>query len=98
MSLTERYADRRPEVVELLRWLEPNPRLPDLALHQAQLIEETASRGLVHLGDGPELTAALRKLLEAKDCLVRQALADQEATAAGIEQRERRPVRDLPQA
>jgi hypothetical protein len=26
------------------------------------------------LPDGPELTAGLRKLLEAKDCFVRQAL------------------------
>lgn len=28
------------------------------------------------LPDGPELTAGLRKLLEAKDCLVRAALPD----------------------
>jgi hypothetical protein len=29
------------------------------------------------LGDGPELTVGLRKLLEAKDCAVRQALLDE---------------------
>ncbi len=29
------------------------------------------------LGDGPELTAGLRKLVEAKDCFVRQAVIDQ---------------------
>lgn len=28
------------------------------------------------LGDGPELTAGLRKLVEAKDCFVRQAVID----------------------
>ena len=28
------------------------------------------------LNDGPELTAGLRKLLEAKDCFVRQAVID----------------------
>ncbi|WKW85461.1 hypothetical protein SEA_REYNAULD_8 [Rhodococcus phage Reynauld] len=28
------------------------------------------------LSDGPELTAGLRKLLEAKDCFVRQAVID----------------------
>ena len=28
------------------------------------------------LGEGPELTAGLRKLLEAKDCFVRQAAID----------------------
>lgn len=30
------------------------------------------------LGSGPELTTGLRKLLEAKDCLVRQAVIDAE--------------------
>ncbi|UCZ58633.1 hypothetical protein [Mycolicibacterium phocaicum] len=28
------------------------------------------------LGEGPELTTGLRKLLEAKDCFVRQAVID----------------------
>jgi hypothetical protein len=28
------------------------------------------------MGHGPELVAGLRKLLEAKDCVVRQAVAD----------------------
>lgn len=31
---------------------------------------------VVGLGDGPELSAGLRKLLEAKDCMVRQAVLD----------------------
>lgn len=31
------------------------------------------------LPDGPELTAGLRKLLEAKDCFVRAALVEPEA-------------------
>ena len=31
------------------------------------------------LGSGPELTTGLRKLLEAKDCLVRQAVIDAQA-------------------
>lgn len=31
------------------------------------------------LGDGPELSTGLRKLLEAKDCLVRQAVIDERA-------------------
>jgi hypothetical protein len=33
-----------------------------------------AERMISELPDGPELTAGLRKLLEAKDCFVRQAL------------------------
>lgn len=32
------------------------------------------------LKDGPELTTGLRKLLEAKDCFVRQAIVDGERT------------------
>lgn len=32
------------------------------------------------LGDGPELTAGLRKLVEAKDCFVRQAVIDARAS------------------
>lgn len=35
-----------------------------------------AQRMIDALPDGPELSAGLRKLLEAKDCLVRAALAD----------------------
>lgn len=35
---------------------------------------ELAARMIETLPDGPELTAGLRKLLEAKDCFVRAAL------------------------
>lgn len=34
------------------------------------------------LGSGPELTAGLRKLLEAKDCFVRQAVLDAQERSA----------------
>jgi hypothetical protein len=37
---------------------------------------------LAALGDGPELSAGLRKLLEAKDCLVRQAILDRRREVA----------------
>lgn len=37
---------------------------------------KTLAEDLLNLGDGPELSACLRKLLEAKDCAVRQALQD----------------------
>jgi hypothetical protein len=36
--------------------------------------EELADAMITSLPDGPELTAGLRKLLEAKDCFVRVAL------------------------
>jgi uncharacterized protein len=34
------------------------------------------------LQDGPELSTGLRKLLEAKDCFVRQAVGDEKARSA----------------
>lgn len=37
------------------------------------------------LADGPELTTGLRKLLEAKDCFVRQAITDRDARADDVE-------------
>ena len=37
---------------------------------------DLAHNTLEYLDDGPELTAGLRKLLEAKDCFVRQAVID----------------------
>lgn len=37
---------------------------------------DLAGNLLGQLGDGPELSAALRKLVEAKDCAVRQAVID----------------------
>jgi hypothetical protein len=41
------------------------------------------------LPDGPELTAGLRKLIEAKDCFVRQALVAKQAGAAEMTPAER---------
>lgn len=38
-----------------------------------------AANMIESLDDGPELTTGLRKLLEAKDCFVRQALVDSES-------------------
>lgn len=38
---------------------------------------ELAVRLINRLSDGPELSAGLRKLVEAKDCMVRQAVLDQ---------------------
>lgn len=56
--------------------LKPNPNLPPKLLVPSQECEALAITMINHCGDGPELTAGLRKLLEAKDCFVRQALVD----------------------
>jgi hypothetical protein len=48
-----------------------------------QMISEPFANLAVHLlaqlNDGPELSAGLRKLVEAKDCAVRQAVIDARA-------------------
>jgi hypothetical protein len=59
-----------------MRWLTPNPRLDGVAADVAQLAYRLAQNLLDILGDGIELTAGLRKLREAKDCLVLQGLED----------------------
>jgi hypothetical protein len=41
----------------------------------SQACAELAEKMVERLPDGPELTTGLRKLLEAKDCFVRAALA-----------------------
>jgi hypothetical protein len=40
----------------------------------SRLCADLAQEMVSYLGDGPELSAGLRKLLEAKDCFVRAAL------------------------
>lgn len=67
---------RHPSTLQVLRWFEyehlPYGPPRDVSRKFAHL----ARRLPLYLADGPELTACLRKLLEAKDCAVRQAIAD----------------------
>jgi hypothetical protein len=68
-------SDRHPSVQGILRWLEPNPNLPDLQLLIAQHCEFLAGSILAAIPeDNAELSAGFRKLLEAKDCFVRASL------------------------
>jgi hypothetical protein len=60
----------------LMEMLKPNPNLPENLRLIAVECESLARLAIHRCGDGPELTAGLRKLLEAKDCFVRQALVD----------------------
>lgn len=59
-----------------LRWFEyehlRHPALKEISRQVAELAELM----YVQLEPGPERSAGLRKLLEAKDCFVRQAVAD----------------------
>ena len=72
--LADVYRARHPSTVELLRFLQPNPNLYDSTRIVSQLNFNHALAMVDILPDGPELTAGLRKLLEAKDCFVRQNL------------------------
>lgn len=62
-----------PSVVAILRYFEWEhlpPHLQEISAPIGILAKSMAER----LPQGPELTTGLRKLLEAKDCLVRAAL------------------------
>jgi hypothetical protein len=69
-------SQRHPQTQHLMKWLVPNPRLDGIAADVAILIYHAATDLVTILGDGPELSAGLRKLREAKDCLVIQGLDD----------------------
>jgi hypothetical protein len=49
------------------------------------VVSQVAETLLTVLDDGPELSAGLRKLVEAKDCFVRQAVKDRNKRARGGE-------------
>lgn len=68
--------DRHPSVQQVADWLDPNPNLPAPQRHVAEQCAALRDHMLADLADGPELTTGLRKLLEAKDCFVRQSLTD----------------------
>ncbi|MEJ9080762.1 hypothetical protein WKY82_20300 [Gordonia malaquae] len=74
-------ADRHPATEHLLSLFEmrrtDSADLDAIYAGFTQLAHDVANR----LPDGPELTTGLRKLLEAKDCCVRQAIIGQKAKA-----------------
>lgn len=53
--------------------------LPQYLQDVSKPMHDLAVQMASDLGHGPELVVGLRKLLEAKDCLVRQAVADRHA-------------------
>jgi hypothetical protein len=71
--LAVRWAHRHPSVVGVLTFLDSR-HLPDHLRDAARPVEDAAHLIMMACPDGPELTAGLRKLLEAKDCFVRGAL------------------------
>jgi len=70
------WADRHPSVAHFDR-LFAYDHLPVGQLRNASAVCRSLAETMVRsLPDSPELTAGLRKLLEAKDCFVRAALSD----------------------
>lgn len=65
---------RHPGTQELARWLTATTRLGRDQRGIAGFCEGLAEEMIQRLPDGPELSAGLRKLLEAKDCFVRASL------------------------
>lgn len=73
--MSDTTTQRHPSTVHLLELFAYEHLPPHLRPVSKQLADVAAYLvGL--LGDGPELSAGLRKLVEAKDCFVRQAVID----------------------
>lgn len=77
--MSEQFEDkedkRHPSTEHMMLVLKPNPNLraglPTNIAEEIYTMAESMTRDLL---DSPELTAGLRKLLEAKDCFVRCAV------------------------
>jgi len=70
-------ADRHPATLGLLRWFDFTHLPPHLA-GVSGLFSHLAHELVDVLPDGPELTTALRKLLESKDAAVRARIEAEE--------------------
>jgi hypothetical protein len=67
--------DRHPATSGIARWFAYDHLPAGLPFAVSAKCAALACEMVEELPDGPELTAGLRKLLEAKDCLVRAAIA-----------------------
>lgn len=70
MTATERH----PSTRHLMRYFSYE-HLPPHLQPISRLMHDTAAHMVTQLPDSPELTAGLRKMLEAKDCFVRAGIA-----------------------
>ena len=75
MTLSEQAFNRHESIRSVVKFLEPNPNLKEPQFTISQLCAGLAAAVLQQIDDdSPEMTAGLRKLLEAKDCFVRASL------------------------
>lgn len=81
-DVTMNLDNRHPATRQILRWFAAD-HLPQGRLRRtSSIIANHAHYLAATLPDGPELSAGLRKMLEAKDCFVRAAI---DATPQGTE-------------
>jgi hypothetical protein len=73
--VTSAWEGRHPSVAHFAE-LFAHAHLPAHLAAVSRPFAEQAEYALSVLKDGPELSAGLRKLVEAKDCFVRQAAKD----------------------
>jgi hypothetical protein len=72
-----RFNERHPATQQILRWFDYT-HLPEGGPRRvSSFFADFAETITCILPDGPELTTGLRKLLEAKDCMVRAAVEKQ---------------------
>lgn len=69
---------RHPGTQQIMRWFSYDHLRDGYLRDTSQLCATLAEDMVKALPDGPELTTGLQKLLEAKDCFVRAAVADAE--------------------
>ncbi|MFD5697432.1 hypothetical protein [Streptomyces lasiicapitis] len=71
--MADPYANRHASTAHIAKYF-TYAHLPEHLQAVSRPFQELADQMIRDLPDGPELTAGLRKLLEAKDCFVRAAL------------------------
>ena len=69
-------ANRHPSTQQIAQWFTYTHLPAGNARHLSAMCAAVAEEMIGNLPDSPELTVGLRKLLEAKDCFVRCAIAD----------------------
>ena len=78
MSTVISVPDRHPSTQQIARWFGYGHLAAGHPRTVSAEVFELAEWLIQELPDGPELTAGLRKLLEAKDCFVRAAIGGEE--------------------
>lgn len=74
MISDEVLKDRHISTFQIAQWFTYNHLKDHLGAQVSKACTELAEQMIAQLGDHPELTTGLRKLLEAKDCFVRAAI------------------------